>query len=933
MTQPAQALPDGASPIRSESGGGRAQLLGVLACAAAVIACEGLIFFWLFRYGVSNVWYNDGASQHFPAFVYLYDWVRAVLSGHGAGYGLWSWHLGLGADTLTTLSYYIGDPFAWLGLAFPMHMLEYVYEALFFLRVLCAGLAGYYYLRTMKAARFAAIAGTLLYTFSGFMINSTLRHTYFADALVWFPLILVGTEKVLTRKRWYLLAGALLVSAVSNFYFFYQLAIVAAIYAVARYVEITKPGERLRRLVRDGSRVGGYYALGTLLASVILVPIAIALLASSREPSLFGMPAFYSAGTYLKFFVGLFNARGGTYSLFGGFAMAGFLAAVVVFMRRGNTALKAMFVTFAVFLVFPFFGKLFNGMTFPSYRFFFTAGMFLAAGLALVLSDSRPLSRRELTVTGVGFLAVSVLGMGTTVLIRYPLLLDAVPLGIGALTWVCFAAERWFYERRGDGPERRLSLATMCRAGVVLLLVAGIAAAGVGDYSKQYNTKLVHYLPLGTVLNRYLADPGALIPSLPTDGLQRVDKQTGVLGSDLGVSQNNDPLVQGYAGLDFYYSIMDDGLHEYAKGLADRSLRFAFDIEGFDDRAALDTLAGVRYYVAPAAGAQYVPYGFAPVSKLATQTVYENRYALPVGYVYHSVVASGTYASMSPLDKQQALLQGVVVPDGVAPSVRRVTLAPEAVDETYTLTPGDGLSWDQSARDVVVHTVGASAVASFSPVPDSELYVEMTGVRFNGTTRLPITLDTGGTSKSMRFLPTSETYYWGNETMLLNLGYSASGTSHVRLTFPARRQVTYTAFHVIAVPMTRYAEQVGKLAAEGMRDVKLGADTLSGTVTSHGAGVLFLSVPYSTGWSATVDGVSTPIIQADVAFSAIAVTNGTHHVVLHYVTPGLRTGTGISVLALLLAIALGAVTERRLAAVRRRADVPGKDAEAAKPGV
>ncbi len=895
----------------------RDRLFGVLACAAAVIGSGALVFRYLFQYGVSNIWSNDGASQHFPAFVYFHEWMTALLSGHGAGYGMWSWRLGLGADTLTTLSYYLGDPFALLAIPFPVHMLEYVYEGLFFLRILCAGLAAYYYLRTMKAQRFAAIAGTLVYVFAGFTLIITLRHAYFANALVFFPLILVGVEKILARKRWYLLVGALFVAAASNFYFFYQIAIVAVLYAVVRYVEVMKPGQRLRKLLPEGLRIGSWYALGTVLAAFMLLPLVLAILSSSRESSAYGMPILYRLNTYLSYIVGIASARGGQNSLFGGFAIVGFIAAGVVFLRRGNFALKAMFVAFAVFIAFPFFGRLFNGFAFPSYRFTFTLGLFFATAVAIVLSDARPLSRRELTITGAGLLVYGAVSVWACGRLGYPLLLIAVPLGLGAGTWALLAGERLVFERSGAQIRtvmgRPVRVGVFFRAGVAVLLVGGIAAAGVADYSKSYNTRLTTYLRSGTVLDRYLRDPGALVPSLPIDGLQRVDKQTGALKSDLEVSQNNDPLVQGFAGLDFYYSVMDGGVHEYANGLADRSMRFAFDIEAFDDRAALDTLAGVRYYLAPSRGAQYVPYGFAPVSTLGTATVYENRNTLPVGYVYHSAISSGVYDAMPPLDKQQALLQGIVLADGAASATPRITPPSDSIEVTYTLAADTGMSWDQETRRVSVHTRGSSARLSFAPVRDAELYVEMTGIRFAGTTRLSITVDTGGASKATRLLPPSDNYYWGNRRMLVNLGYFPKGTNSAKLTFGAKTNVTYDSLNIIAVPMGHFDQRIGLLAAEGMRDVRVGTDALSGSVTAHGEGVLFLSIPYSTGWSATVDGVRAPIIRANVGFSGIAVANGTHTVELRYVTPGLVPGTVISVLAVLLAAALAFVTERRLA--------------------
>jgi uncharacterized membrane protein YfhO len=920
-TSPAPAS-DPPDPQRSRRG----HWIGALACAGAIVLCEILVFRYLFQYGLSNFGAVDGASQHFPALMYIREWFTAILSGHGGNYGLWSWRLGLGGDTLTSISYYIGDPFALVTLLFPVRLMEYVYEALFFIRVICAGLAGYYYMRTMKATKYGAVAGALVFVFSGFLLQLATRQPFYVNAMILFPLILAGVDKVLAGRRWYLLVGMLLLTGVDNFYWFYQLGIVAVVYAVVRWVELTPRGERLRRIVRDGLRVAGWYILGGVLAAFILVPLVIAVLTSSRVATNFGLPLFYPIRAYLSDFVSLISVRTGTSSFYGGFAVVGFLALGVLLLRRGNLGLKAMLGVFAVFAIFPVFGRMLNGFSFPSYRGLFMAGLFLGTAVALVLSDRRPLSRRELAWTGGGLAIFSVLEVLACRFLGSRLLLVLAPLGVGALAWAAFATEWWLSQsaaKRGEAnAPHTLKTASVLRASVIVLIVVGITAAGVGSFDRRYNPALNDYWKLGTVYDRYAQDAGSSVASLPLDGLQRVDKQTGVLNTDLQPLQSNDPLAEGFAGLDYYYSVMGDGTHEYAKAMADRAKRLPFDIEGFDDRAVLDTLAGVRYYLAPASGAQYVPYGFAPVSKIGTDTVYENRYTLPVGYVYHSVISPNSFTAMSPLDRQQSLLQGVVVDDGQAPTVPRIQVPSEAIEVTYTLTSGAGLSWDTTSHVITmpkgsVKEGTAYADLTFAPVPDAELYLELKGSSFTNPKELTVAAEAAGPKKYHRIMPPSRGYYWGDDTLLINLGYNANGTTKARFSFGVRDTVHYASLRILAVPMAKYAERVQALGAEGMTGVKVGADTLSGSVTSHGDGVLFLSIPYSTGWSATVDGAPARIVKANLGFSGIAVTSGTHVVALKYATPGLLIGSLLSLVALLVAIALAILTERRLAARRR----------------
>ena len=53
-------------------------------------------------------------------------------------------------------------------------------------------------------------------------------------------------------------------------------------------------------------------------------------------------------------------------------------------------------------------------------------------------------------------------------------------------------------------------------------------------------------------------------------------------------------------------------------------------------------------------------------------TIYENQYALPAGYTYTSYQTRSDYEKLSPLERQQAILQGVVVEDADAGRVSQV---------------------------------------------------------------------------------------------------------------------------------------------------------------------------------------------------------------------------------------------------------------------
>ena len=66
------------------------------------------------------------------------------------------------------------------------------------------------------------------------------------------------------------------------------------------------------------------------------------------------------------------------------------------------------------------------------------------------------------------------------------------------------------------------------------------------------------------------------------------------------------------------------------------------------------------------------------------------------------------------------------------------------------------------------------------------------------------------------------------------------------------------------------------------------------TVSGNHDQLVFFSVPYEKGWSATVNGVEVPVEKANVGFMAVRVPTGTSEIRFNYMTPGLLPGAVIT---------------------------------------
>lgn len=107
----------------------------------------------------------------------------------------------------------------------------------------------------------------------------------------------------------------------------------------------------------------------------------------------------------------------------------------------------------------------------------------------------------------------------------------------------------------------------------------------------------------------------------------------------------------------------------------------------------------------------------------------------------------------------------------------------------------------------------------------------------------------------------------------------------------------------------RYYEPARELQETGLQLQQFSSNRLSGSIHPARPGLLVFSIPFSTGWSLTLDGQDVPLMHANFGMLAAPVAAGAHQVELRFRPPGQRAGLLLG-LSGLLALALLAVRRR-----------------------
>ena len=349
---------------------------------------------------------------------------------------------------------------------------------------------------------------------------------------------------------------------------------------------------------------------------------------------------------------------------------------------------------------------------------------------------------------------------------------------------------------------------------------------------------------------------------------------------------------------------MSRNSHRFYTDLQLNTLNQNCNFEGLDGRTSLLSLASVKYYTAPEGAEAFVPFGFQKVD----DQVYENQYFLPAAFLYDSYIDENVYQNLSPLERQQAMLQGAVIEGNTAETAVHSIQPEKRMSEIpFSIAEAEGV--EISNNEIIVKENNGTLTLAFEAPKNGELYLWLKDLQLDPTkANIDITVTSGcqegdrkkqliskfGRAQTQRY-----TWYAEMDGITFNLGYiGEEGRNYCTLKFANRGTLSFSHIGLFTNPMSKYEEDIQRLRTTACDDIYVEDDYIYGTVECDGDRLLQLSIPYSDGWRAYVDGKEADIIQSNIMYMALELSEGSHIFELRYCTPYLRIGTAISLLTL-----------------------------------
>lgn len=190
------------------------------------------------QHNFTTPWGGDFVMQYIPfAYNYYDDWWYFFETGI---FPHWDANIFLGADTVTSDGYYIMfSPFFVPLLFFPRGWIPQVLTLISIFRFVLAGCFFRLYLKKMDVGEKFARIGGIAYAFCGYAAFY-MWFNNFLDIVVLLAATLYGIEVVLKDKKPWVLAVALGIIGIDNFFFFPAIVIMTFVYSLFRYISLFK---------------------------------------------------------------------------------------------------------------------------------------------------------------------------------------------------------------------------------------------------------------------------------------------------------------------------------------------------------------------------------------------------------------------------------------------------------------------------------------------------------------------------------------------------------------------------------------------------------------------------------------------------------------------------------------------------------------------
>ena len=633
---------------------------------------------------------------------------------HTGGFPMWSFSQGMGQNIMPSLS----DPFNWIVIAFGTGNIAYGFIWMELIKMVLTAIFFYLFLKQLHLSSLAVITGTLLYTFSGFIIIGSGWNIFSAEAC-FLALLLLGFEKLYQKGSWYIFPVAVALIAILQPFDLYFYGLFLVIYFLFRHFTSENPS--WKKLLSVSLKMAGLGLLGVMISSFYLVSIMQMLLDSPRvsgnssyagkllSHSVFGTESVVHNGTaIMRFFSNDLLGNGSKFKgwynyleapmVYIGLLPLLLFPQVFIYLNNRKRIFYGIFLAiFFIPIVFPFFRYAFWLFTGDYYR-----GFSLLISIVLLLFSLEVIhSLDKVKKINLPLLLITLAGLIGLLYYPFPNIDQVLEKDLRSVIILFLVIYSGIIAFLSYSKNRDV-------AKILLLCVVLIEIGYLNSKTLQERvvlTKLENRQKTG--YNDYSIEASAFVRSIDK-GFFRVHKDY-ASGPAIHFSSNDGKIQDYFSTLSYtsfnqkYYIRFLEETGCIEKG-AEFQTRWA---PGFETRPFLQTFGSGKYNFIKTINSPFRQFGFDSIAQVGDVKIYKNHFFLPLGFTYDTYIPLKEFKKLSVLQKQFILFRAFVAEEPLDPRFSKF----KAISSGDT---ANNYNWNELAADINARKADTLQIALFS---------------------------------------------------------------------------------------------------------------------------------------------------------------------------------------------------------------------------
>ncbi|MBR3143020.1 MAG: YfhO family protein [Clostridiales bacterium] len=833
----------------------------------------------------------DNADGLFQQYVYFVDYGRLIRSffkncfiDHIYEVPMWDMTIGMGSDPFISsvgVTNYVFDPLYFLSAFTPYKYSEYVFNCVVMLKLYFSGAAFILFAFEKGYKGINAIAGSLVYVFSSTMFIIFYEQNFSFPFFI-FPLLLLCADKVWKNKGSKLYMICLLYCVLRSFYFTYMMIIFLVVYCIIRF------------LCEDDHSLHKFFSLFGKFAILTVIPfitgIGLILPALINLSQLNRLKNNFQTGIIdLEIVKRLFSYSFTCVSI-GGDAWIGVSSFVVVsaicfiVSKKKNTIAAWCISLCFLSLLFPFIGSVFNGFNAPTSRHIFALILCISYLTTDAFDTIKAFKGRVWNISlgiSIVFFAICFFFIDSySALSAFSLLITILLTGI--INHFASFINKY---------REKLYLA------VILISCAIIGYSCFFFYIGPTMTDA------GTVYNLVFVQGGMKLKKEVNDSKYRID----TLNADFADIVMNSSMAAGINGYDFYHSNQNQYVEDYYSSLAILGNPMGFSHTGFRARCYSEILNACNYIARSEDNPTCIraPYSYDYVKTEGEYSLYKANKGVSLVYFYDDIISNDSFMKLDPLDRETNLMYSMTVD---VPKQQEASIVSDTTSIPFEIEAYSNISAE--GNKIIVQDDGGVIKLKPESAEAGQISVFLSGLRSSNTDyryRNAVVLKDADNKTIVADYSAqynmNDGYYTGNDDVIFSFESVDEKIDTILLIFLNPGEYSLDDIRIYSRPYKQMEQTLNAFYKHADMDnitYDYSGNHLSISASTDSDRYLYIAIPYSEGWHAKVDGETTEIIRANIAFMAISLPSGNHTIEMTYSTPYLYAGWIISAVGTVL---------------------------------